>query len=33
MARQQRESFVRGEMGWPKPCRKVVDGVIVYDEL
>ena len=27
----QRESFVRGEMGWPKPKFKMVNGVKVYD--
>jgi hypothetical protein len=31
MHRLQRESFVRGEMGWPKPRRKMVDGVMVYE--
>jgi len=27
----QRESFVRGEMGWPKSKYKMVNGVKVYD--
>lgn len=30
MRRQQRESWVRGEMGWPKPKFTYVDGVKVY---
>lgn len=27
----QRESYVRGEMAWPKPRYRYVDGVKVYD--
>jgi hypothetical protein len=27
----QRESYVRGEMSWPKPRYRFVDGVKVYD--
>lgn len=27
----QRESWVRGEMDWPKPRFKMVNGVKVYD--
>lgn len=31
MHKAQRESFVRAEMGWPKPKFKMIDGVKVYD--
>ena len=31
MLAKQRESFVRGEMSWPKPKFKWVNGVKVYD--
>lgn len=31
MFKAQRESWVRGEMSWPKPKFKWVDGVKVYD--
>jgi hypothetical protein len=31
MFRQQRESYVRGEMSWPKPRFKMVSGVRIYD--
>lgn len=31
MLKAQRESWVRGEMGWPKPKFKWVNGVKVYD--
>lgn len=31
MYKAQRESWVRGEMGWPKPKYKMVDGVKVYE--
>jgi hypothetical protein len=31
MHKAQRESWVRGEMGWPKPKFKFVGGVKVYD--
>lgn len=27
----QRESYVRGEMSWPKPRYRFVNGVKVYD--
>ena len=27
---RQRESYVRGEMSWPKPRFKIIDGVKVY---
>jgi hypothetical protein len=27
----QRESFVRGQMGWPKPKYKMINGAKVYD--
>lgn len=30
MFAEQRESYVRGEMSWPKPRFKYVDGVKVY---
>lgn len=28
---EQRKSWVRGEMGWPEPKFKMVDGVKVYE--
>ena len=31
MHKEQRESFVHGELGWPKPKFKWVDGVKVYE--
>ena len=31
--RQQRESWVRGEMSWPKPKYKWIGGAKVYDSL
>lgn len=31
MYRQQRESFVRGEMSWPKPRFRWENGVKVYE--
>jgi hypothetical protein len=31
MHKVQRESWVRGEMNWPKPKFKWVNGVKVYD--
>lgn len=31
MYRQQRESWVRGEMSWPKPKFQWINGVKVYD--
>lgn len=31
MLQAQRESWVRGEMGWPKPKYKWINGVKVYD--
>lgn len=31
MIRQQRESWVRAEVNWPKPRFHYVDGVKVYD--
>lgn len=31
MFRKQRESWVRGEMSWPKPKYKWINGVKVYD--
>jgi len=31
MYKAQRESYVRGEMGWPKPKYRWINGVKVYD--
>lgn len=31
MRNAQRESWIRGEMGWPKPKYKMVNGVKVYE--
>ena len=31
MLRAQRDSWVRGEMGWPNPKYKWVNGVKVYE--
>jgi hypothetical protein len=31
MLKQQAESWVRGESGWPKPKYKIVNGVKTYD--
>jgi len=31
MIEEQKKSFVRGEMGWPKAKFKWVDGVKVYE--
>lgn len=31
MYKAQRESFIRGEMGWPKAKFKWINGVKVYD--
>lgn len=31
MERAQRESWVRGEMGWPSPRYKWINGVKVYE--
>lgn len=31
MDKTQRESFARGETGWPAPKFKMIDGVKVYD--
>lgn len=31
MFRQQREGFIRGEMSWPKPKFRWVNGTKVYD--
>lgn len=31
MLQKQRESFVRGEVGWPKPRYHYEDGVKVYE--
>ena len=31
MFRQQRDSWVRGEMSWPKARKKIVNGTIVYE--
>jgi len=33
MWRQQRESYVRAEMSWPKPSFKWINGVKVYDSF
>lgn len=30
MIEAQRESYVRAEMSWPRPCRQMIDGVMVY---
>lgn len=31
MRQKQRESYVRGEMGWPKPKFKIINGVKTYE--
>lgn len=33
MLEAQRVSWVRGEMAWPKPKYKMVNGVKVYDSM
>jgi hypothetical protein len=33
MHRKQRDSWVRGEMGWPKPKYKWVNGTKVYESM
>ena len=33
MFKAQRESWVRGEMSWPKAKYKWIDGVKVYDSI
>ena len=31
--RAQRDSFVRAELSWPKPRRRIENGTIIYESL